>query len=219
MKKLIPLIVCAALALLSIAAVNVVPSGGASGSFSFITNSGNYVSANGTVTASNFVAGMSYNTTNNQGAFQLYDAANRVGFFYAGGGGGAPRLSLVSGGYLEIADSTTAAGGGIRLSRSAGGNWFANTNFTVGGSYNSTASLTGTNMTTLAGRVTLAATAQTYIVTNSQVTANSIVLAVVNSDDATVVSVKAIPGTGILTLKANGVAAANTTISYWIITP
>lgn len=212
-------IVCGCLALASIAAVNVVPSGGASGSFSFITNSGNYVSANGNITASNFVANMNFNTTNNSGAFQLYDGANRVGFFYGGGGGGAPRLSLVSGGYLELADSTTAAGGGIRLSRSAGGNWFANTNFTVGGSYNATASLTGTNMNTLAGRVTLAATAQTFIVTNSQVTANSIVLAVINSDDTTALNVKAIPGSGILTLKANAAANANCTISYWIITP
>lgn len=85
--------------------------------------------------------------------------------------------------------------------------------------YDSTPNLSGTNMNTYAGRVTLAATTQSYIVTNNLVTANSIVVAVVNTDDSTALNVKAIPSSGKLTLKANAAANATTTISFWIAQP
>jgi hypothetical protein len=86
------------------------------------------------------------------------------------------------------------------------------------GAVNATATTT-TNIHQQTGRVKLASGQQSYVVTNSLVTANSVVVATVNSDDANILSVKAIPAAGFLTLKGNNTAAADTDISFFITKP
>jgi hypothetical protein len=70
-----------------------------------------------------------------------------------------------------------------------------------------------------AGRVRLSSGSQSYFVTNALITANSVVTATLNSDDATATAVKAIPSAGLLQLKLSGAAAANADISFFLLAP
>lgn len=67
------------------------------------------------------------------------------------------------------------------------------------------------------GRVNFAAGAQTLVVTDSLVTTNSIILAMVKTDDATALSVKvSSQSTGSFTLKLNATATAETSVDFMV---
>lgn len=68
-----------------------------------------------------------------------------------------------------------------------------------------------------AGAVNFAAAAASLVVTNSLVTANSIVLATVATNDATMISVQAIAGSGSFTLYANAAATAETRVNFIVV--
>ncbi len=82
-----------------------------------------------------------------------------------------------------------------------------------------TGAIVGTNVTQQCGKVRLAAGSQSYYVTNNHITASSIVLATINSDDTTGTSVKAIVSAGLLQLKAVAAVTANCDISWFIASP
>lgn len=68
-----------------------------------------------------------------------------------------------------------------------------------------------------AGSVNFAAGATSLVVTDSLVTANSVIMATVATDDATLVSVKAIPAAGSFTLKSNAAATAETRVQFRVL--
>ncbi len=70
-----------------------------------------------------------------------------------------------------------------------------------------------------AGSVNFAAGASSLVITNSTVTAASIVLATVATNDATLKSVVAVASANTITLTSNAVAAAETRVNWWVITP
>lgn len=67
------------------------------------------------------------------------------------------------------------------------------------------------------GSVNFAAAAASLVVTNSNVTTNSIVLAVVMTNDATMKSVQAVPASGSFTLYPNAVPTAETRVGFLVI--
>lgn len=67
------------------------------------------------------------------------------------------------------------------------------------------------------GSVNFAALAQTITLTNSNITANSVITCTVATDDTTAKSCIAVPGAGTATLKLNAAATAETRVN-WIVT-
>ena len=68
-----------------------------------------------------------------------------------------------------------------------------------------------------AGSVNFAAAASSLVVTNSLVTANSIIIATVATNDATMTSVQAVAAAGSFTLYANAAATAETRVNFIVI--
>lgn len=68
-----------------------------------------------------------------------------------------------------------------------------------------------------AGSVNFAAAATSLVVTNSLVTANSVIIATVATNDSTMKSVAAVAGSGSFTLHANAAATAETRVSFLVI--
>lgn len=68
-----------------------------------------------------------------------------------------------------------------------------------------------------AGSVNFAAAATSLVVTNSLVTASSVIIATVATNDATMKSVAAVAGAGSFTLHANAAATAETRVSFLVI--
>jgi hypothetical protein len=68
-----------------------------------------------------------------------------------------------------------------------------------------------------AGSVNFAAAATSVTVTNNRVTANSVVVATIATQDATFSSVQAIPGAGSFTLVANAAATAETRVNFVVV--
>lgn len=68
-----------------------------------------------------------------------------------------------------------------------------------------------------AGSVNFAAAATSLVVTNSRVTANSVIIATVATNDATMLSVQAVAGSGSFTLYANAAATAETRVNFLVI--
>lgn len=68
-----------------------------------------------------------------------------------------------------------------------------------------------------AGSVNFAAAATSLVVTNSRVTTASVIIATVATDDATMLSVKAVAAAGSFTLIANAAATAETRVNFLII--
>lgn len=68
-----------------------------------------------------------------------------------------------------------------------------------------------------AGSVNFAAAATSLVVTNSLVTANSIVLACVATNDTTMKTVLAVPASGSFTLHANAAATAETRVNFLVV--
>jgi HAMP domain-containing protein len=69
----------------------------------------------------------------------------------------------------------------------------------------------------ISGTVNFAAAAASLVVTNSTVTANSIVLATIRTNDATMTSVQAVPAAGSFTLYPNAVPTAETSVGFLVI--
>ena len=70
---------------------------------------------------------------------------------------------------------------------------------------------------TLRGRVAIAAAANSAVVTNSLVTANSLVIPVVESADATLVAARCAPAAGSFTVLGNAAATATCNIGFVVI--
>jgi hypothetical protein len=68
-----------------------------------------------------------------------------------------------------------------------------------------------------AGSVNFAAADTSLVVTNSLVTANSVIIATVATNDATMTSVQAVAGAGSFTLYANAAATAETRVNFLVI--
>ena len=110
----------------------------------------------------------------------------------------------------------TAGNGHLRILDGTGA---ASTNSLVFAATIDTTARTGMTMNRQTGRVKLSSGGQTYLLTNNLATTSSAIMATVNSDDATATSCKAIPTAGLITLKLNGVAAADTEITFLISSP
>ena len=67
------------------------------------------------------------------------------------------------------------------------------------------------------GSVNFDVAATSLVVTNSLVTANSVILATVATNDATMTSVQAVAGTGSFTLYANAAATAETRVNFLVL--
>jgi hypothetical protein len=106
---------------------------------------------------------------------------------------------------------TPQGAGAVILSRPAG--------FKLSAAYLNTTAGTTATTNVMAGRVRISAASQSYFITNNLITANSMVLATVNSADATALSAQAIPSAGLLELKLNAVCTANTDISWQMFKP
>lgn len=134
-------------------------------------------------------------------------------------GSGHIRLNFGSDDSSAARASFSTTNGHIAVTGTDGLLGSANTNLLIHGGTTNLVAGTATNMNTQCGQVLIASGSQSYFVTNNNITANSIVTTAVNSDDATAVSAKAICTAGLLQLKLNGVAAANTLISFFIARP
>lgn len=69
----------------------------------------------------------------------------------------------------------------------------------------------------IAGSVNFAAAAISLVVTNSLVTANSVIVATVGTNDATMTSVQVVAGAGSFTIHANAAATAETRVDFLVI--
>jgi hypothetical protein len=69
----------------------------------------------------------------------------------------------------------------------------------------------------VSGTVNFAAAATSLVVTNNRVTANSIVLAVIRTNDATMTSVQVVPTSGSFTIYANAAATAETSVGFFVL--
>lgn len=68
-----------------------------------------------------------------------------------------------------------------------------------------------------AGKVAIALGAASVVVTNSLVTANSCILATLNTTDATLLYIKSVvPGSGSFTITGNAVATADVKVSFLV---
>jgi hypothetical protein len=101
--------------------------------------------------------------------------------------------------------------GGAKLG--AVGNGFGKINL----SYSKAASVGAVTQNTPCGIVKIAATGSSVVVTNSLVSANSIVLATVQSADSTAYIKNVVPAAGSFTITLGAAATADTTIGYLVI--
>jgi len=69
----------------------------------------------------------------------------------------------------------------------------------------------------IAGSVNFAAAATSLVVTNSLVTANSVIIATVGTNDATMTSVQVVAGAGSFTIHTNAAATAETRVDFLVI--
>jgi hypothetical protein len=69
----------------------------------------------------------------------------------------------------------------------------------------------------IAGTVNFAAAATSLVVTNSLVTANSVIIATVGTNDTTMTSVQVVAGAGSFTLHANAAATAETRVDFLVV--
>jgi hypothetical protein len=178
----------------------------AAGTYGVITG---YLAQQGTFTG----------TVSNQYGFRsttnLIGATLNIGFF-ADNTAGVTAGKSAYGFYSSV---NTATGGGTTYGFYAGG---TAPNFFAGDMrFDKTVTAAGTTgaqtINKNAGTVNFAAAATSLVVTNSRVTANSIVIATVATDDTTMKSVIAVAGAGSFTLTANAAATAETRVNWLVI--
>jgi hypothetical protein len=147
-------------------------------------------------------------TNNNFGQTYLgtYNGANRPTYTF--NDGGAAGVGHTSSGISLVANNLD-------------GLWLAPSGSTVDLRILSTVVANGTDgaqtIDQPSGRVNFAPSATSLVVTDSLVTANSKILCTVNSHDATLTSVQAVPGTGTFTIYANAAATAETAVTFLIL--
>jgi len=178
----------------------------AAGTYNVITG---YLAQQGTFTG----------TVSNQYGFRsttnLIGATLNIGFF-ADNTAGVTAGKSAYGFYSSV---NIATGGGTTYAFYAGG---TAPNFFAGDMrFDKTVTAAGTTgaqtINKNAGTVNFAAAATSLVVTNSRVTANSIVIATVATDDTTMKSVIAVAGAGSFTLTANAAATAETRVNWLVI--
>lgn len=129
---------------------------------------------------------------------------------YAGRSSVVPTATVIT--------NSTAIGNGAQVSAS---NQVAIGNTAVTSlKINNTATIGGTGAQTInkpAGSVNFAASATSLVVTSSAVTANSIIIATVNTNDSTMKSVAAVAAAGSFELFANAAPTATTRVSFLVI--
>lgn len=82
---------------------------------------------------------------------------------------------------------------------------------------NYTVAATARTMNTWSGKVKLASGSQTYLVSDTLISNTALVMATVNTTNATAVSCQAFPGSGVVSLKLNAAATADCDITWWLI--
>lgn len=147
-----------------------------------------------------------------------------VSYFLSSGG----NLSLLAGGANHILFGTTDTWAEKARISNAGGFSVGTTtdagagNILVSGQLKTSTTITATATTGAqtinkqAGRVNFAATDTSLVVTNSLVTADSVVICTVNTNDATLKTVLAVPTAGSFTIHANAAATAETAVSFLV---
>jgi len=191
--------------------------GSVQGALSFPSVSG----ASGTVTcASGYVADV-----RNTGAGTLTNAVGFLSSNYANSGGGT--LTNVYGFYAVDTSAATnnygffsnlAAGAGKYNCYMAGTapNYFAG-DMQLDKTVTAAGTTTPQTINKNAGAVNFAAADASKVVTNSLVTANSIIVATVATNDSTMKSVQAVAAAGSFTLYANAAATAETRVNFLVI--
>lgn len=113
---------------------------------------------------------------------------------------------------VPIADSTSDLGtSSLRWAEVHADQYLTDTTVTAGGT-------TGDQtINKIAGSVNFAAAATSLVVTNNLVTANSVVIATIATNDTTFTSVQAVAGAGSFTLYANAAATAETRVNFLVI--
>ena len=153
----------------------------------------------------------------------------------------AQRIKAFDGSGLNIQGSNLELGGGQSTGNVTGGS-VVFLGSPAGGASNSTPNTYQTNLTITAngdiqlqktvtaggttgaqtinkpiGSVNFAAAATSLVVTNSLVTANSIIVATVATNDATMQSVNVVAGSGSFTINANAAATAETRVNFLVL--
>jgi hypothetical protein len=187
------------------------------------SNGGSYVSLQAPTT----LAGVTYYTL--PGA---YPGSN--GFVLSSTTTGA--LSWVSNGAAasgsngEIQfNSSGSLGSDVDLSFNSGTNTLSVPNLSLSGTlqgatevaFSKTITASGTTgaqtINNVCGSVNFAAAATSLVVTNSLVTSNSVIIATVATNDATMTSVQVAAGTGSFTIYANAAATAETRVNFLVV--
>jgi hypothetical protein len=83
--------------------------------------------------------------------------------------------------------------------------------------YTNTATVGAVTINKAAGRVNIAASGTSVVVTNSLVTAASHVMAVISTNDATAVLKNVVPAAGSFTITLNAAATAQTSIDFFVV--
>lgn len=127
----------------------------------------------------------------------------------------APDVRLAIGGFYAYAFTTTQF-----LPTSAGGNDLGSPALSwkrIYLDFTNTATIGAVTINKAAGRVNVAAAATSVVVTNSYVTAASLVLAVVAQADATAIVKNVVAGVGSFTINLNAAATANCAVNFFVI--
>jgi hypothetical protein len=123
---------------------------------------------------------------------------------------GAKKVSIDTNGNVGI--GTTGPGAKLDVS----GTFNVTGDVTLAKTITATGTTGNQTINKTTGRVNFAAAAQSLTVTCNLVTANSIIICTVATDDATANSCKAIPGSGSFTLKLNAAATAETAVCFHV---
>jgi hypothetical protein len=150
-----------------------------------------------------------------------WDSTNQ--FVFSAGNG----TSAIARAGLQITNLVNTAGSEsgdiIFLTQSGGTAMSEKMRITSGGgiTYNATNTASGTTgnqtINNPSGTVNIASAGTTVTVTNSLVTANSIVLAVVRTNDSTAVIKNVVPGAGSFVINLNAATTAETSIGFFVI--
>lgn len=179
-------------------AINTTPIGAATpstGSFTTVMASG-LVTANGGVTSTNLISSTNVRSSSNSGIFSIGSANDAA-------------IQRIAAGSILFTDNTGTA----RAAITAGTVTFSALTDSGKAIAGATGAITQ-NATT--GQVQFAAAATSLVVTNSLVTANSIIVATVGTADLNLKSVVAVAAAGSFTLTANSAPGATTKVNYHV---
>lgn len=133
------------------------------------------------------------------------------------GGGGANLWGISSSGLLATGGDNTYDIGAAGANRPRTG-YFA-TGIAIEATITAAGTTGAQTINKTAGSVNFGIGASSLVVTDDKVTANSIVMATVATNDSTLKSVQAVAGVGSFTLFGNAAATAETRVNFWVLTP